>query len=68
VVSVEKWVLLNVEEIQSQDTPSKLHTPTTPPADDNHHGYDVYEEDWGCLACFTLFFRRGSLENSGWFD
>jgi hypothetical protein len=28
----------------------------------------VYEEDWGCLACFTLFFRRGSLENSGWFD
>jgi hypothetical protein len=31
------------------------------------HGYE-YEEDWGCLACFTLFFRRGSLENSGWFD
>jgi hypothetical protein len=70
VVSVEKWVLLNVEEIQSQDTPSKLHTspPTTPPVDDQHHGYDVCEEDWGCLACFTWFFRRGSLENSGWFD
>ncbi|CAK9858926.1 unnamed protein product [Sphagnum jensenii] len=60
VVSVEKWVLLNVEEIQSQDTPLKLHTspPTSPPADDHHHGYHVYEEDWGCLACFTLFFRR----------
>ncbi len=81
VVSVEKWVLLNEEEIQSQDTLEELHTsPTTtdaavkeevtvvePPAADDGHGYE-YEEDWGCLACFTLFFRRGSLENSGWFD
>jgi hypothetical protein len=66
VVSVEKWVLLNEEEIQSQDTLEELHTsPITAAADG--HGYD-YEEDWGCLACFTLFFRRGSLEKSGWFD
>ncbi len=65
VVSVEKWVLLNEEEIQSQDTLEELHTSPTTTADG--HGYE-YEEDWGCLACFTLFFRRGSLENSGWFD
>jgi hypothetical protein len=81
VVSVEKWVLLSEEEIQSQDTLEELHTSSTttaaavkeevtvvePPAADDGHGYE-YEEDWGCLACFTLFFRKGSLENSGWFD
>jgi hypothetical protein len=82
-ISVEKWVLLNEEEIQSQDTLEELHTSPTAAAaavkEDativepaaaaaaDGHGYE-YEEDWGCLACFTLFFRRGSIENSGWFD
>ncbi|CAM6019688.1 unnamed protein product [Sphagnum balticum] len=78
VVSVEKWVLLNEEEIQSQDTLEEPHTsPTTTAAAVKEeativepaaaaaadgHGYE-YEEDWGCLACFTLFFRRARLQS-----